>query len=356
MMRILVVTLAALASLLAGQAVAYDIRPVAGIHEAFTLLAEQCRRERAAGTAQPRDCLSYGDQIGRWTDRRPDSSYTADQRAVRWPDDPLRQTSSASGFLRFARSMSSSCPRIVRETAAIDRMSLTCASHFGPLQFFHAMASTNSETPAQTRARILDWADLLYRIALGTVPLSAGMCDHFRRNPSDISGAFTVDDRALCTPGDPREWTLAVLFGQRCESARGTTDCERLGEAGAMEAVRGALLHVIQDSYSQSHAVRGRPPTQGYRPRVVCRLPTGFYNYLGQQGHGDADSQPEFDQTCGDGAEADDVITATAMALHFLDRRADPAEFNCYLQARVFGARTVWANPDPRVRYVCRPS
>ena len=111
MMRVLLVTLAALASLLAGHAGAYDIRPVAGIHEAFTLLAEQCRRERATGTAQPRDCLSYGDQIGRWTDRRPESTYTADQRAVRWPDDPLRQTSSAAGFLRFARSMSSTCWR-----------------------------------------------------------------------------------------------------------------------------------------------------------------------------------------------------------------------------------------------------
>lgn len=349
-MRIFALTFAALASLLAGHAAAYDIRPVAGVHEAFTLLAEQCRRE--LGAVQPRDCLSYSTQLSRWTDRRPDSSYSADQRAVRWPDDPLRQTSSATGFLRFARSMSSSCPRSVRETAAIDRMSLTCASHFGPLQFFHAMASSNGETAAQTRARILDWADLLYRIATGAVPLSANMCDHFRRSPSDISGSFTIDDQALCTAGDEREWTLAALFGQRCESARGTTNCERLGEAEAMAAVRGALLHVIQDSYSQSHAVRGRPATGAFRPRVVCRLPTGFYNYLGQDGHGAADSEPEFDQTCAPDGEADDVITATAMALHFLERRADPGEFSCYLQARVFGARTVWANP--RARYSCR--
>lgn len=351
-MRVLALTFAALAALLAGHAAAYDIRPVAGIHEAFVLLAEQCRRETGAG--QPRDCLSYSSQIGRWTDRRADSTYTADQRAVRWPDDPLRQTSSATGFLRFARSMSSSCPRLVREASAIDRVSLTCASHFGTLQFFHAMASANSESPAQTRARILDWADLTYRIATGAVPLSTNICDWFRLNPSDISASFTLEDQAFCTPGDEREWTFATLFGQRCESARNTEDCERLGEAAAMEAVRGAIFHVIQDSYSQSHAVRGRPPTGGYRPRVVCRLPTGFYNYLGQDGHGDADSLPEFDQTCGAGAEADDVITATAMALYFLERRAPAAEFNCYLQARVFGARTVWANPNPAARTSCR--
>lgn len=347
----LIVSLATM--LLAGRATAYDIRPVAGVHEAFTLLAERCRIE--AGAAQLRDCLRYSDEVSRWTGRRGDSSYDALQRAVRWPDDPLRQLNSAAGVLRYGRSMSNSCPRIVGETAAIDRMSLTCASHFGALQFFHAMASANRESAEQTRARILDWSDLLYRLALGQVPMSANICSYFRSNPSDISPSFTFDDLAICTPGDPREWTFAVFFGQECDSPTSTTDCDRVSDEQATAAIRGALLHVIQDSYSQSHAARGRALSGGgYRPRVVCRLPTGFYNYLGQAGHGDADSQPEFDQTCGEGAEADDVITATAMALHFLNRRADPGEFNCYLQARVFGRRTAWANSNPRARYSCR--
>ncbi len=345
----LIVTLAAV--LLTGRAVAYDIRPVAGVHEAFTLLAERCRTD--AGAQQPRDCLRYTDEVSRWTGRRDNSTYDSLQIAVRWPDDPLRQLNSAAGVLRYGRSMSSSCPRIVRETAAVDRMSLTCASHFGPLQFFHAMASANNEGAEQTRARILDWSDLLYRIAIGQVPMSTNVCAWFRANPSDISRSFTFDDPAICTAGDEAAWTLAVLFGQECGSPTNTTDCNRVSEEQAMTAVRGALMHVIQDSYSQSHAARGRIQAQ-FRPRVVCRLPTSFYNYLGQAGHGDADSLPEFDQTCGEGAEADDVVTASAMALYFLSRRADPGEFNCYLQARVFGRRTVWANPDPRARYSCR--
>ena len=351
-MRAIALVFAVAAMLLTGHAFAYDIRPVAGVHEAFTLLAERCRTE--AGEAQPRDCLRYADEVSRWTGRRDSSTYDPLQRAVRWPDDPLRQLSSTAGTLRYGRSMTSSCPRIVRETAAIDRMSLTCASHFGPLQFFHAMAS------ATQRVGRTDGADprlgrLTYRIAIGQVPLSANICDYFVRNPSDISPSFTFDDAALCTAGARRAWTFAVLFGQQCDSATSTTDCDWLDDERAIAAVRGALLHVIQDSYSQSHALRGRAlPGGGYRPRVVCRLPTGFYNYLGQAGHGDADSQPEFDQTCGEGAEADDVITASAMALHFLDRRADPGEFNCYLQARVFGRRTIWANPNPRARYTCR--
>src|SRR5690349_20406157 len=120
------------AMLLTGHAFAYDIRPVAGVHEAFTLLDQRCQTE--AGTAQPRDCLRYSDEIPRWTGRRPDSTYDPLQLAVRWPDDPLRQLSSTAGVIRYGRSMSSSCPRIVRETATIDRMSLTCASHYGPLQ------------------------------------------------------------------------------------------------------------------------------------------------------------------------------------------------------------------------------
>ncbi len=350
-MRVFALFVAAAAALIGAQAIAYDIRPVAGVHEAFTLLAERCQTE--AGAAQPRDCLRYADEVGRWTGRRDNSTYDPLQIAVRWADDPLRQLSSAAGTLRYGRSMTSSCPRIVRETAAIDRMSMTCASHFGPLQFFHAMASADRESAEQTRARVLDWSDLLYRLALGQVPMSANICAYFRANPSDISPSFTFDDQAICTPGEPQEWTFAVFFGQQCDSPTNTANCDRVSEERTMAAVRGALIHVIQDSYSQSHAVRGRIQTQ-FRPRVVCRLPTSFYNYLGQAGHGDADSLPEFDQTCGAGAEADDVITASAMALHFLNRRADPGEFNCYLQARVFGRRTVWANPNPRARYVCR--
>jgi len=352
-MRALATIVTVAGVLLAGRAVAYDIRPVAGVHEAFTLLAQRCQAE--AGAAQPRDCLRYADEVSRWTGRRPDSTYDPLQIAVRWADDPLRQLGSARGVLRYGRSMSSSCPRIVRETAAIDRMSLTCASHFGPLQFFHAMASANGESAEQTRARILDWSDLLYRIAIGQVPMSANICAWFRANPSDISPSFTFDDPAICTPGSSSEWTFAVFFGQECDSPTGTTDCDRVSDERAMAAVRGALMHVIQDSYSQSHAARGRIAAQ-FRPRVVCRLPTSFYNYLGQAGHGAADSLPEFDQTCGQGAEADDVITASAMALHFLARRADPGEFNCYLQARVFGRRTVWANPSRGARYACRSS
>ncbi|MGQ0659291.1 hypothetical protein, partial [Sphingosinicella sp.] len=155
-MRALAMIVTVAAVLLAGRAVAYDIRPVAGVHEAFTLLAQRCQTE--AGAAQPRDCLRYADEVSRWIGRRPDSTYDPLQLAVRWADDPLRQLSSAAGTLRYGRSMSSSCPRVVRETAAIDRMSLTCASHFGPLQFFHAMTSANNETAEQTRARILDWS------------------------------------------------------------------------------------------------------------------------------------------------------------------------------------------------------
>ena len=117
-----------------------------------------------------------------------------------------------------------------------------------------------------------------------------------------------------------------------------------------MRTARGALLHVIQDSFSQSHAMRG-PATTPFTPRIVCMVPTGFYNYLGQEGHADADHIPALDESCLGNGSIDDPITASAMALHHMDRRTGAREFNCYLQARVFGTRTVWANPQ--ARYVC---
>jgi len=101
----------------------------------------------------------------------------------------------------------------------------------------------------------------------------------------------------------------------------------------------GALLHLIQDSYSQSHTVRGTPHVDHtYEARADCYLPTHFYTYWGQLKHGVADRVPELGATCGNGGEADDVITASAMAIYYVSQRpSTPEVFEAYLQDRVFG-------------------
>ena len=44
---------------------------------------------------------------------------------------------------------------------------MTARSHFGDLQFFHGMASSDAEAPATTKANMLNWARFLIKVAKG---------------------------------------------------------------------------------------------------------------------------------------------------------------------------------------------
>ena len=42
---------------------------------------------------------------------------------------------------------------------------MTARSHFGDLQFFHGMASSDAEAPSTTKANMLNWARFLVKVA-----------------------------------------------------------------------------------------------------------------------------------------------------------------------------------------------
>lgn len=50
-------------------------------------------------------------------------------------------------------------------------------SHFGDLQFLHAMASTSTESAAETRDKILMWAELAWRTARGEFTLGTHLTE-----------------------------------------------------------------------------------------------------------------------------------------------------------------------------------
>jgi hypothetical protein len=124
----------------------------------------------------------------------------------------------------------------------------------------------------------------------------------------------------------------------------------------AQLAARGALLHLVQDSFSQSHTSRrvgsalpddGGP--DGFEPRVVCRYPTVYFNYFSQEtkkkgAHKKADPSPRRDDSCEDDSrtpepgdpETDDVVTASAMVLWHLEY-GTAESLEEYLLSRVFG-------------------
>lgn len=319
---------------------AYKVWPVKSIHEGMTLLAQRCLYE--SGTTAPKDCRAYLAQLPRWSRRsRPRLTYDDLQVAVRWPDDPGRQVRSL-GIFNFGGNMTWGCKKRMKSRPTLYEAGILCTSHYGRLQFMHAQASERDESTEETRAKILEWADITYRIAIGDIKPSTKICQDFGNTVLLGAGAFARDGASCDTDEDA--WTFSKFFGWRCTIPVTMRWCTDLMEGAgkdllAVRTARGALLHMIQDSYSQSHALRGPGPQQGekYKRLIDCSLPAGFYNFLGQKGHGEADWVPDIAPNCRSGGSADDPVTASAMTLHFIQSQADPRRFNCYLRRNVFG-------------------
>jgi hypothetical protein len=113
--------------------------------------------------------------------------------------------------------------------------SLLHRSHFGDLQFLHAMASKDGEPPEVTRQKILMWAEFSWRIALREYGLDTrlrdvkidGFTEHFGKTEWNVQDLFTLGNVAL----------------------RRNID----------EVAFGSLLHVVEDSFAAGHVERAEP-------------------------------------------------------------------------------------------------
>jgi hypothetical protein len=108
--------------------------------------------------------------------------------------------------------------------------------HFGDLQFLHAMASMDGEPAGFTREKIMMWAEFTWGIATDTMPK-----DRFLRD-------LGVPELGTYFPGDQ---SATILF------SLGNPDFQK--PHWVMEIALGSLLHMVQDSFSQSHASRCDP-------------------------------------------------------------------------------------------------
>ena len=133
-------------------------------------------------------------------------------------------------------------------------------SHFGDLQFFHAMAAYEGEPASETLQRMKMGARFLWGIATKTT-----RTDQFIR---ESSGA----DMQRYFPGDI---TPTNLFATGIVEVRKDLD----------KVALGALLHMVQDSFSQAHANRSVESGAACDkiPRFLRPATVGqFYNYSGQ--------------------------------------------------------------------------
>jgi hypothetical protein len=136
-------------------------------------------------------------------------------------------------------------------------------SHFGDLQFLHAMASDLGAPAEATRMEILDWMEFAWRVASGDLKAESRM--------KSVKQS-TIRHRFRCS-----EWTVADIFILgRNDKLRPMLD----------RVAFGALLHVVQDSFSPAHVNREEPVARETCPGATGVLHPGrireFHTYARQ--------------------------------------------------------------------------
>jgi hypothetical protein len=233
------------------------------VHESLTNLAYECP----------------GTTLEECSDADLDVASVGVIAGVRWNDDPPFQFAPGQG--RYSGCPSGSPPRTISfalatpcwvahfrdisnqadsspKTFTTGAGTMLARTHFGDLQFLHAMAAAEGEPAETTKSKVMMWAQFAWRVQthegdridpgtpMGKVPV-LGMQDHFpAKEERSVSDLFTVG----------RPWMRAHI----------------------RDIAFGSLLHTIQDSFAGGHATRVEGPAQGCMLPVVAE----FHTYAGQ--------------------------------------------------------------------------
>jgi hypothetical protein len=158
---------------------------------------------------------------------------------------------------------------------AANQSALPLRSHFGDLQFVHSMASSDGEDPAETRSKILGWAEFTWGVMRGSYKLETRLKDINVPVVQQFFGNSGWRVQELFTLGDPslRPYVSDVAFG--------------------------SLLHMIEDSFAAGHVDRMEPAHGAQCPGNSNRAPgpiREFHSYTHQDSsnHADADTRESF--------------------------------------------------------------
>lgn len=282
------------------------------VHEEITQIARSCQLNYVGPANQPLVCT---DRVSRSLEPR-GNKYDSLVRGVWWNDDPNQLLYSARqpvfyGWMKRAERMVRRDRKLGRYPASINKTYyVTYRSHYGDLQFLHAMASSSAEVPAQTREDILAWAEFTYGVATSRIEPSSLIVE---------SGPERVRSQFEMQPG----WTVRYLFGP-------TFYLPDAGHISKMAA--GSLLHMIQDSYSASHVKRSYDPS----PKCPAGRVIQFHSY----GMQDADKHSQQDRRdawqLAKFSDVQDPVNASATLLAFIEQKAEWPVVKSYLEQSTF--------------------
>lgn len=241
--------------------------------------------------------------------------------------------------------------RIAIETLTMRENSIApMRSHFGDMQFLHAMAGRAGESAAETRANVMRWAEFAWRVATGEIA-SRQKVAGLHSTGSDMAQWLGT----LFRSASKKHWTVQDLFLAEPSSVRGVAF--------------GSLLHLVEDSYSAAHVQRrtGRVQANGCPSYDAADPVVSFHTYVGQDAekHGVCDNAPDWLESPRPGSPIDvlaEIVRAREdgrdwsfvrailedKVFRLVDASAAAAPGNCFEAASV-GGEMMGAAPVARV-------
>lgn len=113
---------------------------------------------------------------------------------------------------------------------------VTGRSHYGDLQFLHAMAFQSGEQPAETKRKIMVWLEVMYKLANGEDDIA----------PETKMGNTKLSEFCPVLALPPSFKSLSYMLAK--DSPFKGLDIRR--------RALGSMLHIIQDSYALGHTRR----------------------------------------------------------------------------------------------------
>ena len=309
---------------------AYNISAKGKVHERLTARSIECLKNEKADKCE----LPTTERELR--DDKPAMGEL--EYATRWPDDPTDQSNLlAIGKLGFNAGFGH-CKKLIGEGKQYAGQ--LCNSHFGSAQFMHAMRTAPEQDVETTVRLIAGWTRFAFGVATGDISTDANFCMEVRRKSGAFADAMVPADFPYCGQdaqgnyaqgGVDGVWSVGNFFTFSCRNPLSSQKCkvadaESAKRLAPIEAT-GALLHMIQDSYSRSHTGRGVVYSHGpYVPAIDCAPVDAFYDYNeNKPSHAAADGFPTFDENCGaPGNPVLDPVTAGAQMLQLIGQHSDP--------------------------------
>lgn len=282
------------------------------VHEEITQLARACQLANPAVAQFPLVCTDRSNKSVEPKGNKYDSLI----RGVWWNDDPNQLLYAARqikwlAWMEDGRKIATTGIDLRGRPKTISpRYYMNYRTHYGDLQFMHAMASRDGESAAETQKNILLWAEFVYAVATGRLDTETTLD---RVAPERLRSFF--DNQ----PG----WTVTYLLGPKYRLRR--PDHFRL-------MATGSLLHMVQDSYSEAHTDRAFDTSD--------KCPAGrvrqFHSYVHQDSdkHGAADLRSAWQARTF--TPSQDPVNASATLLAYVDQNAEWDTVRSYLADTVF--------------------